>query len=131
MSNDQAVLPRSALVLVAVFYATAAPVFAQAWVDDCPIVSKARDQLVLQCGVDDDPIMLALPHLVSGSYDGMLTQGNYMTTLVSLDQLGSDTNSPVWRYLSADGMSACQLDGGPSPTGSIARSCIALDGLPS
>ena len=129
MSSAQVVLLRSALVLVLVC-ATARQTFAQtASVDDCPVVSKSRDELVLQCGTDDDPLVLALPHLSNGSYDGSLTQGNYTTTLVWLDQLGGVSQSPVWRYLTADGASACQLDGRPSPSGNIARSCITLDGL--
>jgi hypothetical protein len=122
-----AVLLKSALLLVPFFCATAADALAQVGaVDDCPLVTKSREQLVLQCGADDDPITLALPHLASGSYDGMLTQGNHTTTLVWIGQLGGVTDSPVWRYLTADGASACQLDGRPSPSGNISRSCIAL-----
>ena len=93
---------------------------------DCPTVSKSPDQLVLQCGADDAPLMLSLPDLADGGYGGTLTQGEYTTTLVWLTQFGGVTHSPVWRYLTADGSFVCQLDGRSSVLGHIARTCVSL-----
>ena len=116
----------SALILAFAYTSTQA--LAQiATSDDCPVVSNSPGQLVLRCGGDDALLVLALPDLAAGGYDGTLTQGDYTTTLVWLTEFGGVTHSPVWRYLAADGLSACQLDGRPSPSGAIVRTCMSLD----
>jgi hypothetical protein len=95
-----------ALILVLCVWAGAPQALAQpVTVDKCPVVSRSPDQLVLHCGADDALLVLALPDLANGGYDGTLTQGEYTTTLVWLTLLGGVTHTPVWRYLTADGSS--------------------------
>jgi hypothetical protein len=95
--------------------------------DDCPFVSHMATQWVLQCGTDD-PITVTAPYLSTGDYSGAtLEQSGYTTSLVWLSGLGGLSHTPVWRYLTADGSAVCQLDGRPSPSGNIARSCLPLD----
>jgi hypothetical protein len=116
-----------AFILLLVECAAAPQVFAQAMPEDCPVISESPEQLVLQCGADAAPLVLNLPDLAAAGYDGTLFQGQYTTTLVWLTQFGGVTHSPVWRYLTSDGSFVCQLDGRPSVSGNIARTCVSLD----
>jgi len=117
------------LILLAFGWVTGPAAYAETVTSDvCQVVPNSPNELVLSCGADDQPLVLTLPDLAAGGYDGgALSQGDYTTTLVWMRFLGGVTHSPVWRYLTADGSSVCQIDGRPSSLPGFGRSCLSLD----